>query len=229
MLPPMRTLLHAPFDPFCRKIRLVLAEKKLDFTLEETAPWEGGPDLARRNPALTVPVLIDTPPSGGEASISPSTAITEYLAEVYGAPPVLPATSAARAEARRIAAWFDEKFEREVNAFTIREKIDKRLKRRGPPDDMRLRQGVAALIWHLDYVNYLAETRDWLAGELSIADFAAAAHLSVLDYFGAAPWRDFPYAKDWYARMKSRPSFRPLLEDRLPGTPPPRAYADLDF
>jgi glutathione S-transferase len=46
---------------------------------------------------------------------------------------------------------------------------------------------------HLGYIDGLLQTRDWLAGRrMSLADFAAAAHLSVIDYFGDVPWKDFP-------------------------------------
>ena len=70
----------------------------------------------------------------------------------------------------------------------------------------------------------------WLAGDaLSLADIAAAAHLSAIDYLGDVPWSDHEVAKEWYARIKSRPSFRPLLTDHIPGLAPPKHYTDLDF
>ncbi len=219
-----------PLDPKSRTIRIILAEKGLPAKLVETRPWEDNPKLAQINPALTIPVLIDEPPTGGEVTLSPTSVIAEYLDEAYSHPALLPATSARRAEARRLSAWFDEKFDHEVNDFVPREKIDKRLQGRGWPDPERLNRGAGALLWHLDYLTWLLEQRHWIAGEkMCIADITAAAHLSVIDYLGAAPWDDFPNVKEWYARMKSRPSFRPLLADRLDGFPPPSHYANLDF
>ena len=50
---------------------------------------------------------------------------------------------------------------------------------------------------------------------LAFALFAAAAHLSVIDYFGDVPWNDFPGVKTWYMKLKSRPAFRPILADRV--------------
>jgi glutathione S-transferase len=95
---------------------------------------------------------------------------------------------------------------------------------------MTVRQALERLDGHLQYVGRLAEARRWLAGEeVSLADIAAAAHLSCLDYLGDVAWRNHPEAKEWYVRLKSRPSFRPLLADLVPGLPPPRHYADLDF
>ena len=83
---------------------------------------------------------------------------------------------------------------------------------------------------HLDYIGHLADHHTWLAGDqLSLADLAAAAHISAVDYFGDIPWADYPVAKSWYQRMKSRPSFRPLLADTVRGMAPAAHYADLDF
>jgi glutathione S-transferase len=226
----MRVLFHMPLDPPCRKIRLILAEKGLPVRLEPTLPWERGPELLARNPAATIPVLVDEPPTGGEAAISPAQAIAEYLEEAYGSPPLMPATSAARAEVRRLSMWFEDKFEREVNAYLLRRKVDERLQGRRRADPESWRTGLEGLAWHLDYLSWLLEGRTHLAGEkLSIADFSAAAHLSVNDYLGVVPWANFPLVKDWYARLKCRPSFRPLLADRLDGLPPPAHYDDLDF
>lgn len=227
----MRTLFHMPLDPACRTIRILLAEKGLPARLVEQRPWDdAGGALAAVNPALTVPVLVDEPPTGGEASISPASAIIEYLEEVYVSEPFLPATSAARAEARRLCAWFTDKFESEVSAYTLRERIDKRLMRRGMADYEMLKAGADALSWHLDYAAWLLDKRHWFAGErMTIADLAAAGQLSALDYIDTVPWEKFPPVKDWYARIKSRPSMRPILRDRLDGLPPPAHYDDPDF
>ena len=84
--------------------------------------------------------------------------------------------------------------------------------------------------YHLAYIGWLVRARDWLAGnELTYADLAAAAHLSAADYLGDVPWSEDETAKNWYARLKSRPSFRPLLAETMAGIPPSKTYADLDF
>lgn len=226
----MRMLLHMPLDPASRKIRLILAEKGLPVRLEAAPPWAPGPELAARNPAQTIPVLVDEPPTGGEIAVCPAQAIAEYLEEAYGAPALMPATSAGRAETRRLSSWFDEKFEREVNAHLLRRKVDERLQGRRRADPESWRAGLEALSWHLDYLTWLLEQRPFLAGDkMTIADLSAAAHLSTNDYLGVVPWTDFPLVKEWYARLKCRPSFRPLLADRIEGLPPPAHYDDLDF
>ncbi len=222
----MRTLYHLWLSPFCRKVRIVLAEKALDFDLEIERVWQRRDAFLRLNPAGSVPVLVE--PDG--ATLAESSAVCEYLDEVYPDPLLIGATADARAETRRLVAWFDGKFHREVTDNLLTEKLDKRFMGMGGPDSAAIRAGHDNIATHLDYIGYLSERRSWLAGDtLSLADAAAAAHISALDYLGDVPWENHPRAKDWYARIKSRPSFRPLLEDRIPGLPPPKHYADLDF
>ena len=129
-----------------------------------------------------------------------------------------------------MVAWFDVKFQREVTANLIGEKILKRFMRRGQPDSRAIRAGKTNIHTHLDYIGWLTERRTWLAGDhFSLADIAAGAHLSAVDYLGDVPWDEHEASKIWYARIKSRPSFRAILADHIPGAPPPRHYADLDF
>jgi glutathione S-transferase len=225
----MRILHHAILSPFARKIRLQLAEKKLAFTLELERPWEMRERFLELSPAGDVPILRDE----GGVTVNDHAAIAEYVEEVYPQTPLLPKAAAARAETRRVAAWFDGKFDREVGARLSLEKVHKRFgwTQGGgtAPDMTAIRLAMDALKIHLDYVGRLAERRGWLCGELSLADMAAAGHLSCIDYLGDVPWEDFPAAKEWYMRIKSRPCFRALLADRLPGLNPADGYPDLDF
>ncbi|TNE36667.1 MAG: glutathione S-transferase family protein [Alphaproteobacteria bacterium] len=221
-----RTLYHLPLSPFCRKVRVALAEKKLDYEGVIERPWDERPEFLDLNHGGTVPVFVDE----DGTVVSESMAIVEYLEEVYPEPSLLPGDAAARAEVRRICQWFDLKFDGEVTTMVLAEKVDKRLMKLGAPDLELVRAGLTNLAYHMDYVSYLSEERKWLAGDdFSLADIAAAAHLSAMDYIGDVPWVHFPAAKDWYVRVKSRPSFRSILADFIPGMPPPRIYADLDF
>ncbi len=159
-----------------------------------------------------------------------SSVICEYLEEAYPDPCLLGRTLAERVEVRRLVAWFDSVFARDVTRKLLGEKVFKRLSGRGNPDGTALREGYANIRPHLDYIGQLAEARTWLAGgTLSLADFAAAAHVSCLDFIGDIDWSKQPAAREWYARVKSRPCFRPLLNDRVPGMNPPEYYANLDF
>lgn len=222
----MRLLYHLPLSPFARKVRLALAEKRIPCDLRLERVWERREEFLAMNPACTVPVLVED----NGLTIPDSTAICEYLDEAYPDTPLLGRTLAERVEVRRLVAWFDGKFHAEVGTNLLYEKQMKRLMGRGNPDATAIRAGYANLKPHLAYIGWLAESRRWLAGPmLSLADLAAAAHLSALDYIGDVDWSLNDSAKDWYARMKSRPSFRPLLADRVSGLTPPEHYADLDF
>ena len=222
----MRILHHLWLSPFCRKVRLVLNEKRLDFQMRTEAVWERNEAFLSLNPVGEVPVLIE---SDGTA-LSGSAAICEFLDEVHPEPALIGRQALARAEARRIVYWFDYKFHAEVTKNLVDEKIMKRFLGLGEPASRTIRAGHVNIHHHLDYISYLADRRRWLAGDyVSLADLAAAAHLSCVDYLGDVPWEQHPSAKDWYARVKSRPSFQPLLEDQIPGAAPAKHYADLDF
>jgi glutathione S-transferase len=221
----MLQVLHFPLCPFSRKVRVTVLEKELPAELSVVEPWRSGDSLLALNPAAEVPVLRD-----GELVIADSSVICEYLDEIRPEPGLIGKTPAERAETRRLAAWFDGKFVREVTDLVWREKLIKRIKLNETPDSRAVRTGLGNIDLHLAYIAYLFERRNWLAGEaLSLADIAAAAQLSVLDYMGDVPWDRHPGAKLWYGRIKSRPSFRPLLADRLPALKPADHYDDLDF
>jgi glutathione S-transferase len=222
----MRYLYHLPLSPYARKVRLVLAEKRLPFELRLERVWDRRPEYLDMNAACTVPTLVED--SG--LVVPDSGVICEYLEEAYPDTALLGRTLAERVEVRRMVAWFDGKFASEVTRNLYGEKYLKTISGRGGPDATALRRGYTALRDHLQYLGWLAETRKWLAGgTISVADFAAAGHVSALDFMGEVDWTVSPGAKEWYARMKSRPSFRGVLNDRVPGMLPPPHYADLDF
>jgi glutathione S-transferase len=211
-------------------IRLALGEYGLVADFVEEHPWDRREDFLLLNPAGTVPVLVDD-----DGTVVPGDgAIAEYLAETRDPGLLMPEAPRDRAEVRRLVAWFDQKFNQEVSQNLVGEKIDRRFMPRemggGSPDAAAVRAGLANIRHHINYVGYLARQRNWLAGsQMSYADLAAAAHLSCVDYLGHVPWEENMDARNWYARIKSRPSFRSLLADQVPGMPPPMAYADLDF
>ena len=222
----MRVLYHLWLSPDCRKVRVALLEKELDFELRAEYIWERRDEFLALNPAGDVPVLVE---SDGSA-LSGSNAICEFLDEVHPDPPLIGRQALGRAEVRRLVHWFDGKFDGEVTENLVGEKMMKRLLGQGAPNSKAVRAGHANIHHHLDYIGYLTERRIWLAGDtFSLADITAAAHLSTIDYLGDVPWKEHEEAKDWYARVKSRPSFRALLEDNVPGAPPQRHYANLDF
>jgi len=221
----MARLFHVPLSPFCRKIRLSLAEKKIEVELVEERYWEADPDFLRRNPAGKVPVLrLDG------IMMSESAAICEYIEETRPEPSLLPRDPVQRLEVRRLVTWFDDKFHHEVTSKLLYERVNKKMMKAGYPDSKNVKAGARAIKFHLGYMTWLLNHRRWLAGDaMTLADFAAAAHLSSLDYISDVDWNSCPEVKDWYAKIKSRPAFRSILADQVPGFTPPKHYNDLDF
>ncbi|MCP1198843.1 glutathione S-transferase family protein [Notoacmeibacter sp. MSK16QG-6] len=230
----MLTLFHYPMNAGSRFTRLTLAEYAVPFTLIEELPWVRRREFLQLNPAGTVPVLL----AEADQPVAGTIPILEYLDETRGSMArekrLMPEEVFDRAEARRLTLWYLEKCENEVTRHMVRERVTRPLmpteKGGGSPDAGALRAARSNIKQHLKYTNYLAGNRDWLAGDkLSIADLAAGATLSILDYLGELDWSGHDAAREWYARVKSRPSFRPLLQERVRGLPPSAHYADPDF
>jgi glutathione S-transferase len=230
----MLTLFHHPLSPQSRYVRLILGEYGIPVRLVEERFWDRREEFLLLNPAGEVPVLV----AEGQPAVPGAGVIAEFVEEIL--PPseavdrLLPAAAADRVEVRRLANWFNAKFEAEVSGPLVLERVFKRYMTReqggGSPDTDALRAARHNIRYHLAYIGWLARSRDWLAGErMSLADLAAAAHLSAMDYLGEVPWSEDEAAKQWYARVKSRPSFRPLLAETLAALPPAEHYADLDF
>lgn len=226
----MRTLYHWPLDPDSRQARVALAEKKLKFKLEQVNPWAPDDAFLAICPESLPPALMETI-AGGKVVIATARAICEYAQDHQpDRYPLMPPAAIDKAEARRLCSWFDNKFMGDVNAYILSERLEKIISGGGSPDPAILREGREHLGFHLRYIEWLLEDRSWLAGsQLSLADIAAGAHISCLDYLDEIKWNDWPSVKDWYQKLKSRPSFHPLLADRIPGLIPPRHYSDLDF
>ena len=230
----MLTLFHQTLCPLSRYVRLILGEYGVEVRAVEERFWERREAFMLLNPAGEIPVLV----TEGEPPIPGAAIITEYIEETRAADAagagLMPESARERVEVRRLAAWFNDKFHAEVSGPLVSERVFKRhmtsAQGGGPPDTEALRAARHNIRYHLAYLGWLVQTRDWLAGErLTLADLAAAAHLSAMDYLGEVPWNDVEAAKNWYARVKSRPSFRPILADTVAGVPPSKSYADLDF
>jgi glutathione S-transferase len=230
----MATLHHYPFCPHSRFARLALAEHGIAVTLVEEKPWERRQEFLVLNPAGTLPVFIDDTElvvtgAGGLAAF-----VSEAADRNTSAQRLMPDRIAARVEVRRLLDWFNGKFFEEVSGYLVGEKIHKRYipagAGGGSPDMAAIRAARNNIRYHLRYIGFLLGRRNCLAGdELTYADLAAAAHLSCVDYLGDVPWDENEAARQWYARMKSRPAFRALLSDRVAGMAPAESYADLDF
>ncbi len=230
----MPTLFQQTLCPLSRYVRLILGEYGINVRLVEEPFWERREEFMLLNPAGQIPVLL----ADGLPAIPGAATIAEFVEETHAAgneeDRLLPLSAGQRVEVRRLASWFNDKFHEEVSGPLVTERVFKRHMTKeqggGPPDTEAMRAARKNIRYHLVYIGWLVQTRDWLAGDrLSLADLAAAAHLSAADYLGDVPWNEDEAAKNWYARVKSRPSFRAILADRAAGIPPSPTYADLDF
>ncbi|GGH08091.1 glutathione S-transferase [Alsobacter metallidurans] len=230
----MATLYHHPLCPHSRFVRLVLGEFGIDVALVEERAFERRTEFLVMNPAGTTPVFVEDP----SGAVPGAAVIAEYLDETRGLAlgerRLLPSDPMGRVEVRRLVDWFNGKMHDEVTGYLVTEKVFKRFMPAelggGAPDMAAIRAARSNIRYHLSYIGFLMGSRNWLAGDrLSWADLAAAAQLSAADYLGDVPWNENETAKHWYARVKSRPSFRPLLADRVLGMEPSEHYADLDF
>ena len=223
----MWQLYQYPLCPFSRKVRFALAEKAVPHELVRELPWDRRDEFIDLNPAGQTPVLVA--PNGG-ATLIDSSAICEYFEETVERTPLLGSGPIDRAETRRLVAWFDQKFYAEVGVLLLQERMYKRLVQRASPDANLLRQAGRNVETHLDYIEYLLDHRRWLGGStFGLADIAAAAHLSVADYLNGVDWTGHGEAKQWYSAIKSRPTFRPMLSEKMEGLAPPPHYDKLDF
>ncbi len=221
----MSLLIHNSLSPQSRKSRLIMAEYKMLFILKEEQPWNLSSEFMRFNPQGELPVLI----LDGK-TICGSYSITEYIEESQDKHLLMPQDKFERAEVRRLIDWFDNKFYNEVYKYIVTEKIIKRFQQKGSPNSQVLKAGLNNLKFHLEYIDFLADNNNYLAGNsLTLADLTAAAHLSIIDYIGDIPWSEYKNAKLWYAKIKSRPSFKELLKDNIKGITPSINYSNLDF
>lgn len=223
----MWQLYQFPLCPFSRKVRLMLGEKGVTYDLVTEYPWDRRPGYRDINPAGGTPSMQNLE---RELTLADSVAICEYFEETEPAKPLFAGSATARAEIRRLVAWFDTKFYAEVGAPLLQEKMIKRLFYRQTPDANLLRAAMRSANEHMEVIGALLDHHRWLTGvTITMADFAAAAHLSVADYLGGIDWTGHDSVHDWYAAMKSRPSFRPLLDERMGTLMPPAHYGDVNF
>lgn len=215
-----------PLCPFSRKVRLALSEKGVTYETRRENPWDGREGFLALNPAGRTPVLHHR---DKDITLIDSQAICEFLDDAVERSPLIPGNAIRRAEIRRLVALFDGNFYEDVTGPLLVEKMRKRIIAKAPPDSRRLREVMRLAAEHLEYIDWLVDSRRWLGGSrISLADYAAASHISVADYLGGIDWDGHSEAQGWYRVMKSRPSFRPLLAERMEGIHPPAHYADVN-
>ena len=110
------------------------------------------------------------------------------------------------------------------------EKIYKRFEENKNPDSIVLRKSIKNIKFHLNYFNILIGQDDWLVGDkITYADIYFSANMSVLDYIDELNFQGFNEVKELYYKVKSRPSFKKILIDRIVGLNPGKNYKNYDY
>lgn len=225
----MYILHHFVLCPFSRKIRVVLNEKNIAYTLKEEKFWERKKEFLKLNPAMQVPVLVERK-DNNYFILSNSHAIYQYLEEKHPKSPLNEASPQKKALNLQISLWFDEKLFNEVTKYLLQEKIINFYTKNITPSSKIIRLAKHNLILHMEYIKLLTRNHDYLAGKnFSMTDISAASQISIIDYFGEIEWQKYPEVKQWYSLIKSRPGFRVLLKDSVVGFNPPEYYTNPDF
>ncbi|MDG1436271.1 MAG: glutathione S-transferase family protein [Rickettsiaceae bacterium] len=223
----MQKLYHHPMCPLSRQVRIYLKEFNKEFTLINEPYWTRREEFVKINPASTLPVLqLDSM----DYSLVGIYAISEYISETQENFYFMPSDPIMRAEARRYMSWFNEKFYREVSKVLVDEKMIRLLMSQGEPRSGFIMTAKSNITQHLNFLTALLKKNTYIISEqITCADIAAAAHISIVDYFGEINWNRWSTLKEWYSILKSRPSFQPLLQDRIAGFNPSSEYSNLDF
>ena len=215
-----------PLDFSCRAARLILLEKKIDFEIIKEATWKRRVEFLKINPAGDLPVTID---NEGNVIVSYEVLI-EYLEEKKIGNPLLGKTANERLEIRRLCMWIGKKFFKEVIENILDERVFNSLKEHSQPSTVTLKAGRKNLKNHMSYFDWIFNRRKFFAGDFfSVADISLAAAISSLDYLNEIEWHKYQKVKGWYALIKSRPSFRPILNESIYNIAPASHYKDLDF
>lgn len=213
----MRRLVHLLLSPPSRFARLLIGEKRLTFD-----------PITADDSAAQLPIFTDL----DGTQVVGVWAIVDHLEGNYPDHPLTPDDASARSECLRLVDWAMTGLQENVTRRIVYEKASQRFTgaaAKRAPDMEAIRSGREALKRALDEIGASAESHGYLAArECTLGDLAVAAHVSALDYFGEIAWNTYPAAAEWYMRIKSRPCFRSLLADRVPGQPPASHYAELD-
>ena len=222
----MITLYHYYLCSSSRYIRLILEEHKISYDTQLENYWKPQTDFLKLNPAGHLPVLVNEenfPVVGANACI-------EYVKDLEVRSKLFVNDYREKAEINRLVHWFDVIFKKEVFDPIIYEKIFSGILDNITPNSENIRAALNNLDFHIQYFNYLLNSKNYfIKDDLTYLDFLAAANFSVLDYLGVLNFKDYENIKEWYFKIKSRPSFKTLLKDQIVGLNPHENYKIIDI
>jgi glutathione S-transferase len=240
----MLELYHYGFSTCSQKVRLVLAEKRLEFSSHEIDLISGGqhdPDYVKLNPNHVVPTLVHD-----GAVLLESTLINEYLDEAFPDVPMRPADARGRHAVRLWTKTLDDKVHpatgvvtfalgprtlllqqpaevREANVAAIPDPKAREARRsvielgvKAPEFDGAFRQMVS----FLDRIEASLAGDAWLSGgSFGLADAAALPYVLRMDHLAMTPLISSearPALADWYSRARARPAYETAVERWIP-------------
>ena len=222
----MITLYHYYLCSSSRYIRLILEEHKISYDTQLENYWRPQKDFLKLNPAGHLPVLVNEenfPVVGANACI-------EYVKDLEVRSKLFADDYKEKAEINRLVHWFDVIFKKEVFEPIIYEKIFSGILDNITPNSENIRAALNNLDFHIQYFNYLLNSKNYfIKDDLTYLDFLAAANFSVLDYLGLLNLKGYENIKEWYFKIKSRPSFKTLLKDQIVGLNPHENYKIIDI
>jgi glutathione S-transferase len=200
----MLKLYDYPDCPFCQKVRVVLAEKDLEYEkifVDLRKREQKTADFLRLNPYGKVPVLIDE-----EEVFYDSTIINEYLEDEYPHPPLLPEDSAARARVRLLEDFCDNSFipPTTVLLTELRKPEAERTADRIQQSHAEIRQCLTHLQEKLGSGEFL------VGGKFTLADAAFAPRIVLLNRLSVDLDSSLANVANWIERLRGRPSVRAL-------------------
>ena len=222
----MIILYHYYLCSSSRYIRLILEEHKLSYQTQLENYWKPQNDFLELNPAGYLPVLVNEE----NFPIIGANACVEYIKDLELRSNFFVENYKEKAEINRLVHWFEVIFKKEVFDPIIYEKVYSRIVENITPNSENIRAALQNLDFHIQYFNYLLNNKNYfIKDELTYLDFLAAANFSVLDYLGLLNLKSHENIREWYLKLKSRPSFRTLLKDQIVGLNPHENYKNMDI
>jgi glutathione S-transferase len=195
----MIRLYDYPDCPFCQKVRVVLAEKDLEYERVHVDLYKGeqrSPEFLKLNPYGKVPVLIDE-----DVVIYDSTIINEYLDEEYPNPPMMPEDSAGRGRVRLLEDFADNSFT--PPAGLVMGDLHKPEAER---DTERVRRYQGEIVRVLARLEAALDGKEYLVGDFSLADVSFVPRVLVLGQLGIELDPRLQNVAAWITRLRERPS-----------------------
>lgn len=199
----MIKLYDHPDCPFCQKVRVVLAEKELEFErvhVDLRVGEQRTPEFLKMNPYGKVPVLVDD-----DLVVYDSTIINEYLEDEYPAPSLMPEDSAGRARVRMLEDYCDNSF-LPVAGLVLAELAKPEAER----DAERLQRYQAEIGRGLARLETQFDGKDFLVGEFSLADIAFVPRVMILPQMGVDIDPRLRQVAAWIDRLRARPTIQTL-------------------